>query len=647
MHPRNLFILTLISVCSGAGLGYAQGRNEVAFVSPEITQPGSGGSRVVVQPESIEAVDIATGQKRTLLADTEFVRALAFDAAGNLYFEQQTLPPPDTAREIWKLDTAGQAERVATVYSLVPGANQGADGDSVMTVNRATNEVVFVSPEITSPGAGGNRVVVQSESIEAVNIATGQQRTLVANTKFVRALAFDAVGNLYFEQETTPYPSTTREILKQDPTGQLASIATVFSLVPGLGQGADGESSIAINRATNELAFISPEITESGPQGSRIVVHPESIEMVDLGTGGQHTLVPHTALARALAYDAAGNLYFEQQTVPPPDTAREIWKLDTSGHMERLVTVYSLLPGANQGADGGSAVAYNPGQRIFLDWETPLDIVILRIPDYSTTPVSYTYPAVPQLSQTVSFSENDKDEIFMELQKIFLNSSLDLPILESRIHVLPPPMDAVRVRFAPSGAGLLGKAYEGVDQCNERRRNDNIAVFGNPPTGDLTKLMAETSAHEFGHALGLRHMDPFPISGVEVMDYAEPGPGVTEQFTEGPYEIMEDLHLPQHAPTGVFHNAVYHIRAYSLGESRASLESQNVFPGFDWDTACLGQNPSSSRHLSFVNLQYNSPIHHVLVQKEIGPTPAKAGDGPLFEDPKWETIAYLETVDPA
>ena len=222
-----------------------------------------------------------------------------------------------------------------------------------------------------------------------------------------------------------------------------------------------------------------------------------------------------------------------------------------------------------------------------------------------------------------------------------------MPIVNSRKHSPPPPKDAVRVRFAPDGDGLLGIAYEHVDQCN-KRKNDNVAVFGNPNEGDSLKRMAETIAHEVGHAFGVRHIDPFPESGIEVMDYREPLAAEIEAFTQGIFEITEDLAEPQPTPKGDFHNPIYHISAYSFGESRDDLESQGVVPGETWDINCDSKDiASSARRVSFVNIQFNGDIHNLSAQQQIGEEAASLGDTGLLDDPKWETIIYVDTIDPS
>ena len=126
---------------------------------------------------------------------------------------------------------------------------------------------------------------------------------------------------------------------------------------------------------------------------------------------------------------------------------------------------------------------------------------------------------------------------------------------------------------------LAGQAYTGVDQFNTDLHGEAI-VFLNYRSAENT---ASVVAHEMGHLLGLRHVDPEQDEIMEpTVNYdAESFNNVVSDITDIVSPFME-------------HNPVYHLRRYVDGISHEDLVAEDVRPG-NWD---LGRRAPITTSLS-------------------------------------------------
>jgi len=203
-----------------------------------------------------------------------------------------------------------------------------------------------------------------------------------------------------------------------------------------------------------------------------------------------------------------------------------------------------------------------------------------------------------------SYTAAQKQQIQAQLDDVLEVSGI------SNIQFVVSPVfggeDVTYVYFGndPSGP-LAGYTLGGPDQFNERRFNE-IVVYNVEPLTD-----AETAAHELGHALGLRHVEPgiytdpmTQLRYVEVMRKTTDRPPDTHlRFIDRKSSVID--------PTAIFttHNPIYHLERYVEGTAHADLIAAGTLPG-SWDQTLLDY------YVSFLfddDLDQPSTLHQVRI----------------------------------
>ena len=254
-------------------------------------------------------------------------------------------------------------------------------------------------------------------------------------------------------------------------------------------------------------------------------------------------------------------------------------------------------------------------QKIYIDWENPIgaDFQTKTIPvlnwNYLVTDKSKTYTQLTSNDINNLGGEQYKQNIVNNVKSIFSNSGITgIQILDSDT-TTTKPADALVVHFGMYDStklnGVVGTAFDvsnhlfnPIDQFNERADGE-IAIFLD--YGEGPYYAANNIAHEVGHGLGLRHINPYTGNYIEVMDYdSTNNPDVNsnnnafnslEKFTNEVsyiYEPPTDARVNSIGgaldriinPT---HNPTYHLLKYTSGESDTQLADEHVAAG-SWDT---------------------------------------------------------------
>ncbi len=239
-----------------------------------------------------------------------------------------------------------------------------------------------------------------------------------------------------------------------------------------------------------------------------------------------------------------------------------------------------------QNGDNAGTVIHNvevdPAPVVYLDFSTAIPV------DYYVATVASTghqFSATRVGTEPLgAFTAAQMTSIVAAVQAIFDRSGVAVYVTDDQ----PDSGTYHTVRFtsteltydtngaaAGGGARLLGQAYMGVDRYND---NDSDIVAVLMDGSDDQNLLVETVAHELGHALGLRHVNPTPGASTEVMDYQDSAAPV---FVSTPAAVTEPP-VDGQAGTTTTHNPTYHLERFVVGRTDAELRAEGINPG-TWD----------------------------------------------------------------
>lgn len=185
----------------------------------------------------------------------------------------------------------------------------------------------------------------------------------------------------------------------------------------------------------------------------------------------------------------------------------------------------------------------------------------------------------PQTQDSAAF-ETYKTSLLQQVQKQYRDSGIEGVVFE----IGSPEEDAINLYFIDESVDptLFGVAYTGIDRLNSKAAGD-AAIFVSsffPTSPTNVEIDAETIAHEVGHLLGLRHIDP--PGDLPIMDYDYATRGDVELFTNGVFNIWESPGDPNGTIFAETHNPMYHLRRYVDGVPHEDLIAMGILPG-SWD----------------------------------------------------------------
>ena len=207
-----------------------------------------------------------------------------------------------------------------------------------------------------------------------------------------------------------------------------------------------------------------------------------------------------------------------------------------------------------------------PRQKVFLAFNQPSSFSLIVPTVFGRAwPIVNPFGSFP----AATISDSYRNSVTSQIKNIYSRSGI-----HNLEWTTSDSSDAIAVYFcATVNPDLLGYSKGPADRFNSKRRGE-VIVFVNEAS-PLANLDAESAAHEIGHALGLRHVDPPTAtdpSNNEVMDL---------DFSSSP-EFINTVSDVTDITSFSTHNPLYHLHRYVDGWSSSQLQNAGISPG-TWD----------------------------------------------------------------
>jgi hypothetical protein len=602
------------------------------FGDPTPTSRDNFGTSVAIEGTNVLIGAIGDGTRGVNVG-----QAYLFDAITGSLLRTFDDPTPTLA------DQFGVSVALSNGKALIGARNDDSAGSNVGQAHLFDIGSGALLQTFNDPTPTGTDLFGDAVALDGNTALIGARLDKTNGIQAGQAHLFDATTGSLLHTLDDPTPAVSEQF------GFSVAVNGSRALVGAPAESTDG---IVVGRAylfdtasgALQQTFRDPTITTADLFGSSVALHGNNVLIgapLDDSNG--------TDVGQVHLFDAVtGALLrtFDDPTVTTQDRFGSAIALDSG----------NVLVGAPRDASAGSSVGQahlfplEPQLDLVINWSDPISRNFEVFTDSATNAQSVVSIDGPE--DRLTFPPGTTGEGILALQQavkervteIFRNSGITVNILDS------PTPDTLEIRLGNSfpydedgdgtnDARMTGEAYDvgfGVNATVDRfnvRKDGEVAVFVDFNRDNVASI-AELIAHEAGHGLGLRHINPDGAATTAIMDYEQTGTGAG-RYTDTANQILEPPDDPGGAGRFGTHNPVYHLRRYALGESHDSLASQAILPG-TWDDGAYSILSFNLQALTGVGSFAGDTLFNLTAQM----IPGAAG----FEQPSG-TLAFLQQIN--